>query len=177
MQSTIYAEGLADSYSWDALCKWHSLLHSQGLQDTLSAAKNIAPVHPLSLGIPFKDDRAGTGGAAGVDLSRRVSPPQQSLSDGALCTVMGRRLSRVSIGAERYPETVEALVEVGGLRDKHESLEARVGRLEANKADQTQFQHLRDLLNAMGTTQTYALYLFYSIITLTTVMIHYNDTL
>ncbi len=152
-------------------------MHSQGLQDTLSAAKNIAPVHPLSLGIPFKDDRAGTGGAAGVDLSRRVSPPQQSLSDGALCTVMGRRLSRVSIGAERYPETVEALVEVGGLRDKHESLEARVGRLEANKADQTQFQHLRDLLNAMGTTQTYALYLFYSIITLTTVTIHYNDTL
>ncbi len=154
MQSTIYAEGQADSHSWDALCKLHSLLHSQGLQDTLSAAKDIAPVHPLNLGIPFKDDRAGTGGTAGVDLSRRVSPPQQSLSDGALCTVKGRRLSRVSIGAERYPETVEALMEVGGLRDRHESLEARVGQLEANKADQTQLQHLRDLLNAMGTTQT-----------------------
>ncbi|XP_058622001.1 glutamine-rich protein 2 isoform X5 [Onychostoma macrolepis] len=125
----------------------------EGLQDTLSAAKNIAPVHPLNLGIPFKDDRAGTGGTAGVDLSRRVSPPQQSLSDGALCTVTGRRLSRVSIGAERYPETVEALMEVGGLRDRHESLEARVGQLEANKADQTQLQHLRDLLNAMEERQ------------------------
>ncbi|XP_016084959.1 uncharacterized protein C16orf96-like [Sinocyclocheilus grahami] len=108
----------------------------EGLQDTLSAAKNIAPVHPLNL-----------------DLSRRVSPPQQSLSDGALCTVTGRRLSRVSIGAERYPETVEALVEVGGLRDRHESLEARVGQLEANKADQTQLQHLCDLLNAMEERQ------------------------
>ncbi|XP_042576806.1 glutamine-rich protein 2 isoform X3 [Cyprinus carpio] len=124
-----------------------------GLQDTLSAAKNIAPVHPLNLGIPFKDDRAGAGGTAGVDLSRRVSPPQQSLSDGALCTVTGRRLSRVSIGAERYPETVEALMEVGGLRDRHESLEARVGQLESNKADQTQLQHLRDLLNAMEERQ------------------------
>ncbi|XP_042576805.1 glutamine-rich protein 2 isoform X2 [Cyprinus carpio] len=125
----------------------------EGLQDTLSAAKNIAPVHPLNLGIPFKDDRAGAGGTAGVDLSRRVSPPQQSLSDGALCTVTGRRLSRVSIGAERYPETVEALMEVGGLRDRHESLEARVGQLESNKADQTQLQHLRDLLNAMEERQ------------------------
>ncbi|KAL0198558.1 hypothetical protein M9458_007098, partial [Cirrhinus mrigala] len=118
-----------------------------GLKDTLSAAKNIAPIYPLNLGIPFKDDRPG--GTGGVDLSRQVSPPQQSLSDGALCTVTGRRLSRVSIGAERYPETVEALMEVGRLRDKHESLEARVGQLEANKADQTQFQHLRDLLNGM----------------------------
>ncbi|XP_059406685.1 glutamine-rich protein 2 isoform X4 [Carassius carassius] len=124
-----------------------------GLQDTLSATKNIAPVHPLNLGIPFKDDRAGAGGTAGVDLPRRVSPPQQSQSDGALCTVTGRRLSRVSIGAERYPETVEALMEVGGLRDRHESLEARVGQLEANKADQTQLQHLRDLLNAMEERQ------------------------
>uniref|UniRef100_A0A8C1JE17 DUF4795 domain-containing protein n=1 Tax=Cyprinus carpio TaxID=7962 RepID=A0A8C1JE17_CYPCA len=125
----------------------------EGLQDTLSAAKNIAPVHPLNLGIVFKDDRAGAGGTAGVDLSRRVSPPQQSLSDGALCTVTGRRLSRVSIGAERYPETVEALREVGGLRERHESLEARVGQLESNKADQTQLQHLRDLLNAMEERQ------------------------
>ncbi|XP_043087764.1 glutamine-rich protein 2 isoform X2 [Puntigrus tetrazona] len=125
----------------------------EGLQDTLSAAKNIAPVHPLNLGTPFKEDRAGAGGTAGADLSRRVSPPQQSLSDGALCTVTGRRLSRVSIGAERYPETVEALMEVGGLRDRHESLEARVGRLEADKADRTQLQHLRDLLNAMEERQ------------------------
>ncbi|KAI2666618.1 Glutamine-rich protein 2 [Labeo rohita] len=123
----------------------------EGLKDTLSAAKNIAPVYPLNLGTPFKDDRAG--GTGGVDLSRRVSPPQQSQSDGALCTVTGRRLSRVSIGAERYPETVEALMEVGRLRDKHESLETRVGQLEANKADWTQLQHLRDLLNAMGMTK------------------------
>ncbi|KAL1277608.1 hypothetical protein QQF64_024281 [Cirrhinus molitorella] len=125
----------------------------EGLQDTLSAATNIAPVHPLNLGTPFKDDRAGTGSAAGVDLSRRVSPPQQSLSDGALCTVTGRRLSRVSIGAERYPETVEALKEVGRLRDRHESLEARVEQLEAIKADRTQLQNLRDLLTAMEERQ------------------------
>ncbi|XP_052406737.1 glutamine-rich protein 2-like [Carassius gibelio] len=44
-------------------------------------------------------------------------------------------------------------MEVGGLRDRHDSLEARVGQLEANKADQTQLQHLRDLLNAMDERQ------------------------
>lgn len=72
------------------------------------------------------------------------------MSGGAPFTVAGRRLSRVSSGAEQYPETVEALIEVGGLKDRHESLEARVGRLEANKADRTQLQHLNDLLTAMG---------------------------
>ncbi|XP_039509894.1 uncharacterized protein C16orf96 homolog isoform X2 [Pimephales promelas] len=113
----------------------------EGLQGTVSAAKDSVPVLPLNLGSPMKDDRPGTGGTDGVDLS----PPHQSLSDEAL--------SRVSVGAERYPETVEALKEVGRLRDRHESLETRVGQLEANKADRTQLQHLQDLLTAMGERQ------------------------
>lgn len=130
------------------LCKRHSLLHSQGLQGTISTV----PVHPLNLGSPIKDERAGSGGTAGVDLSHQVSPSHQSPSDGMMRTVTGSPLSRVSIGAERYPETVEALKEVGRLRDRHESLEVRMGQLEANKADQTQLQHLRDVLAAIGTT-------------------------
>ncbi|KAK7174216.1 hypothetical protein R3I93_001422 [Phoxinus phoxinus] len=121
----------------------------EGLQGTVSAAKDTVPVLPLNLGSPIKDDRAGAGGTAGVGLS----PPHQSLSDEALCAATGRPLSRVSVGAERYPETVEALKEVGRLRDRHESLETRVGQLEANKADRTQLQHLRDLLTAMGERQ------------------------
>lgn len=120
-------------------------MRSQGLQDAVSAAKDTVPVLPLNLGSPIKDDGTGTGGTAGVDLS----PPHQSPSDEA---ATGRSLSRVSVGAERYPETVEALKEVGRLRDRHESLETRVGQLEANKADRTQLQHLQDLLTAMGTT-------------------------
>lgn len=80
-----------------------------------------------------------------------VSP--SNASDGALCTVMGRQMSRVSIGAERYPETVQALMNLGKLRDRQASMEARVGQLQANKADLSQLQHLHDLLTAIGTTQ------------------------
>ncbi|XP_051743965.1 uncharacterized protein C16orf96 isoform X7 [Ctenopharyngodon idella] len=120
-----------------------------GLQGTISAV----PIHPLNLGSLIKDERAGSGGTAGVDLSHQASPSHQSLSDETLRTVTGSPLSRVSIGAERYPETVEALKEVGRLRDRHESLEARVGQLEANKADQSQLQHLRDVLAAIEERQ------------------------
>ncbi|XP_067238798.1 golgin subfamily A member 2 isoform X5 [Chanodichthys erythropterus] len=120
-----------------------------GLQGTISTV----PIHPLNLGSPIKDERAGSGGTAGVDLSHQVSPSHQSPSDGTMRTVTGSPLSRVSIGAERYPETVEALKEVGRLRDRHESLEVRMGQLEANKADQTQLQHLRDVLAAIEERQ------------------------
>uniref|UniRef100_A0A673YFZ3 Glutamine-rich protein 2-like n=1 Tax=Salmo trutta TaxID=8032 RepID=A0A673YFZ3_SALTR len=75
--------------------------------------------------------------------------PQQSLSDGALM-VGSKPLSRVASGAERYPETVEALRDVGRLRERHNTLETRVELLEAGKADQAQLQHLRELLTDMG---------------------------
>ncbi|XP_045073533.1 glutamine-rich protein 2-like isoform X1 [Coregonus clupeaformis] len=75
--------------------------------------------------------------------------PQQSHSDGALM-VRSKPLSRVASGAERYPETVEALRNVGRLRERHNTLETRVELLEAGKADQAQLQHLRELLTDMG---------------------------
>ncbi|KAG7459586.1 hypothetical protein MATL_G00212130 [Megalops atlanticus] len=53
-------------------------------------------------------------------------------------------------GAERYPETVDALRHLGRLRQRHETLEARVALLETDKADHAQLQHLRDLLNDMA---------------------------
>lgn len=130
----------------ECLTKITAFCHSQGLQNTItvSAVKNTEPVQSLNQDTPFKQDTA--------DSPRRVSPPQPSRSDGSVISVTGRRLSRVSLGAEQYPETVEALMEVGRLRDRHESLEARVEQLEANKADKSQLQHLSDLLSAMGTT-------------------------
>ncbi|XDV13894.1 hypothetical protein PO909_002201, partial [Leuciscus waleckii] len=141
-------EELTQCVTWDemqaALISERQMIQ-EGLQGTVSAAEGTVPVLPLNLGSPIKDDRAGTGGTPVVDLSS----PHQSLSDEALCAATGR----VSVGAERYPETVEALKEVGRLRDRHESLETRVGQLEANKADGTQLQHLQDLLTALGERQ------------------------
>ncbi|XP_042172261.1 glutamine-rich protein 2-like [Oncorhynchus tshawytscha] len=75
--------------------------------------------------------------------------PQQSVSDGALM-VGSKPLSRVASGAEHYPETVEALRDVGRLRERHNTLETRVELLEAGKADQAQLQHLRELLTDLG---------------------------
>ncbi|KAJ7989405.1 hypothetical protein DPEC_G00304210 [Dallia pectoralis] len=74
-----------------------------------------------------------------------VSLLQQSFSDGAL-TAGGRLRSRV---AERYPETMEALREVGRLRERHNTLKGRVDELEASKADQTQLQDLQKILADM----------------------------
>ncbi|XP_056308490.1 glutamine-rich protein 2-like [Danio aesculapii] len=66
---------------------------------------------------------------------------------------MGRQMSWISIGADRYPETVEALMDLGKLRDRQKSMEAHVGQLQANKADLSQLQHLHDLLTAIEEKQ------------------------
>ncbi|TRZ03046.1 hypothetical protein DNTS_028686, partial [Danionella cerebrum] len=117
----------------------------EDLRETLGTASNNKPVQTLNCGSPGTE--AGFEGTVDEDLSRQVS--QLHPSDGCLNAVTGRRLSRVSIGAEHYPETVEALTEVGKLRDKHESLDTRVTFLEANKADQSQLQHLHAVLTAL----------------------------
>ncbi|XP_048042547.1 glutamine-rich protein 2 isoform X2 [Megalobrama amblycephala] len=145
-------EELQQCVTWEVM-QAALISERQKIQEGLQGTISTVPVHPLNLGSPIKDERAGSGGTAGVDLSHQVSPSHQSPSDGTMRTVTGSPLSRVSIGAERYPETVEALKEVGRLRDRHESLEVRMGQLEANKADQTQLQHLRDVLAAIEERQ------------------------
>ncbi|XP_062840801.1 glutamine-rich protein 2 [Trichomycterus rosablanca] len=75
--------------------------------------------------------------------------PQSSVSDGALPLLAGRGLSWISRGAERYPETVEALRDMGKLQEKHESLEARVELLEGRKADVDEVHRLGNLLTVL----------------------------
>ncbi|XP_053477517.1 paramyosin-like isoform X2 [Ictalurus furcatus] len=58
-----------------------------------------------------------------------------SLSDGALHQLAGQTQSQVSREVEHVPETLEALTDVGELQEKHESLEARVERLEGERDD------------------------------------------
>ncbi|XP_017572480.1 glutamine-rich protein 2 isoform X5 [Pygocentrus nattereri] len=59
--------------------------------------------------------------------------PLSTLSNGGLPLLRGQPLSWVSNGAKHYPETVEALRDVGRLQEKHKSLEARVERLEGGE--------------------------------------------
>ncbi|XP_053535619.1 GRIP and coiled-coil domain-containing protein 2 isoform X2 [Ictalurus punctatus] len=58
-----------------------------------------------------------------------------SVSDGALHQLAGQAQSQVSREVEHVPETLEALTDVGELQEKHESLEARVERLEGERDD------------------------------------------
>lgn len=55
-------------------------------------------------------------------------------------------LSRHASGSERYPETVEALRNIGKLKERFNKLEARVAALEEVKLDQSQLTHLRELV-------------------------------
>ncbi|KAF4087620.1 hypothetical protein AMELA_G00072780 [Ameiurus melas] len=63
-----------------------------------------------------------------VMLSQQDHPV--SVSERALHQIAGQTQSQVSREVEHVPETLEALTDVGELHEKHESLEARMERLE-----------------------------------------------
>ncbi|KAL6476287.1 hypothetical protein MHYP_G00147860 [Metynnis hypsauchen] len=102
---------------------------------------------PLEVGIPLTQRGSSTAGFSGMADSdsatgpelggSEISPSQQgplgTLSNGSLPLLGDQPLSRVSNGAKHYPETVEALRDVGRLQEKHKSLEARVERLEGGE--------------------------------------------
>ncbi|GAA6222134.1 uncharacterized protein LOC108878092 isoform X5 [Lates japonicus] len=62
----------------------------------------------------------------------------------------GTALSRKASGSERYSETVEALRNIGKLKEKFSKLEARVAALEEGKVDQTQLDQLREVVTDKG---------------------------
>lgn len=97
---------------------------------------------------------SSTAGSLDMVDSHGVVLPQHGTqsceSDGALPLLAGQGLSWFSKGAERYPETLEALRGMGKLQDKHERLEARVELLENRKADLDEVQRLGKLLSVLG---------------------------
>ncbi|KAM9843908.1 glutamine-rich protein 2 [Aulostomus maculatus] len=56
-------------------------------------------------------------------------------------------------GADRYPETVEALRNLGQLREAHSKLDGRVAALEEGKVDQAQLAPLRELISCKGSQE------------------------
>ncbi|KAF4078979.1 hypothetical protein AMELA_G00187960 [Ameiurus melas] len=61
--------------------------------------------------------------------------PLVSVSDGALHQLAGQTQTQVKREVEHVPETLESLMDHGELQEKHESLEARVERLEGDRGD------------------------------------------
>ncbi|XP_035392364.1 uncharacterized protein C16orf96 homolog isoform X2 [Electrophorus electricus] len=82
---------------------------------------------------------ANSSGSTGPDLGGSHEVPLLQLP-----------MSWISRGAEHYPETVDALREIGQLQERHKRLEARVEHLEGGKADQAHVQQLREILSDMG---------------------------
>ncbi|XP_072550256.1 uncharacterized protein [Salminus brasiliensis] len=111
-------------------------------------ALNVGNCVSPAAGLPgMAESRSSDGPVLG---SSQIPPSQQGLlkeSEGVLPLLVSQPLSRISSGAQRYPETVEALRDVGRLQEKHKNLESRVECLEGCKADRDQVQQLRELLS------------------------------
>ncbi len=91
------------------------------------------------------EDTGRPADSAQISSLQEETGTQQTPKTGRAAA--GGPLSRKSSGLERYPETMEALRNIGKLKDKFNQLEARVAALEEGKMDQSQLTHLRELIN------------------------------
>ncbi|XP_049417509.1 uncharacterized protein C16orf96 [Epinephelus fuscoguttatus] len=74
-----------------------------------------------------------------------LGPPQQTHPKiGSMAA--GTSLTQKAGSLERYSETVEALRDIGKLRERFSKLETRVAALEEGKVDQSQLTHLKELI-------------------------------
>ncbi|KAG9343729.1 hypothetical protein JZ751_013107 [Albula glossodonta] len=89
------------------------------------------------------------------DLQAVSPPPSSRGGTPPLSQSGGSRPKGIRRGAERYPETVDALRGLGRLGQRHEALGGRVAQLEASKADHTQLQHLKEVLNDVGKNSSF----------------------
>ncbi|XP_028842288.1 uncharacterized protein C16orf96 homolog isoform X2 [Denticeps clupeoides] len=123
-------EELKQVVTWEEM---QAVLQKDGTGSSAAVATNARPLHPVSA--------AATGGLVGTTpMSGSPVPATPPIST----TPSPETLRRVS---STHPETVETLQYVGGLRDRHECLEARVTRLEeAGKAAHSQLQHFEERL-------------------------------
>ncbi|XP_072550258.1 uncharacterized protein [Salminus brasiliensis] len=125
----------------------HCLHHVEDLKSATKVLKDKVALYPepedLTQCVTWEVMQAAL-------FSGRQKTKKQGLlkeSEGVLPLLVSQPLSRISSGAQRYPETVEALRDVGRLQEKHKNLESRVECLEGCKADRDQVQQLRELLS------------------------------
>ncbi|KAM7371432.1 hypothetical protein PAMP_008679 [Pampus punctatissimus] len=145
------AEELSRCVTWDvmrsALLSERENLHKElinsGVVDPSTAVK---PSISVSSSSRAAEDAVSPAASAVPKTSGEIStePPQMGL------TGAGMPLSQKGSSSQRYPETVEALRDIGKLKERHNKLEARVEALEEGKVDQTQLAQLRELITNKG---------------------------
>ncbi|CAK6979475.1 glutamine-rich protein 2 isoform X3 [Scomber scombrus] len=114
------------------------------------AGPGAAPAGPAAPAAP-----AGPAPHQAADTPPAVPAPPQQTPPKAGQTAGGAAPTRKGSGSQRYPETVEALRNIGKLKERHGKLEARLAALEEGKADQSQLEKLRELITNKGSRDVY----------------------
>ncbi|KAM7387558.1 hypothetical protein PAMA_009939 [Pampus argenteus] len=145
------AEEVSRCVTWDVMRSallserenLHKELANSGVVDPSTAVK---PSSSVSSSPRAAEDAVSPAASAVPKTSGEIStePPQTGPTGAAM------PLPREGSGSQRYPETVEALRDIGKLKQRHNKLEARVAALEEGKVDQAQLAQLRDLITNKG---------------------------
>ncbi|XP_059204386.1 glutamine-rich protein 2 [Centropristis striata] len=122
-----------------------------------STAANTAPSHVSTPSSPHPvDDTEGSAGhisadtRTATDAASVLSEPQQQADPNTGLMAAGVPLTRKPSGSLRYSETVQALKDIGKLKERFNKLEARAAALEEGKVDQSQLTHLKELIPNKG---------------------------
>ncbi|XP_070703471.1 glutamine-rich protein 2-like [Pempheris klunzingeri] len=151
-------EELSQCVTWDVM-QSALLTKRESLQHAPSGPVDAATTSTLSSPHPAGDaDRPAaptlqevmTDSRPAIEDPSRLSGPQQQTHPKSGHTAAGMSMSPKASAAERYPETVEALRDVGKLKDKFNKLEAHVAALGEGQVDQSQLTHLRELIANKG---------------------------
>ncbi|XP_039979920.1 glutamine-rich protein 2 isoform X2 [Xiphias gladius] len=116
------------------------------VEDTV---RTTAPSSPVISGEILNLQEA-TGARPATETSSVLSGTPQQTHSKTGPEDAGMPLSREASSSERYPETVEALRNIGKLKEKFSKLEARVVALEEGKVDQTQLAQLKEVVTNKG---------------------------
>lgn len=116
------------------------------VEDTGSPA---APSSPSISGQSISRETTTDSGPA-TEVPSVLSGSSQQTPPKTGRTAAGMTLPQKAGSLEQYPETMEALRNMGKLKENFSKLEARVAALEAGKVDQSQLTHLRELITNKG---------------------------
>ncbi|XP_023256896.1 glutamine-rich protein 2-like [Seriola lalandi dorsalis] len=138
-------EELSRCVTWDVM---QSALLNEG-ENHKDSVRTAAPGSPATSGeiLTLQGD-LGTQPATETSLVLSGPPQQTHPKTGRVAA--GLSLSLSASNSEHYSETVEALRNIGRLRENFNKLEARVAVLEKGKVDQTQLDQLREIISEHG---------------------------
>nr|XP_015211483.1 PREDICTED: glutamine-rich protein 2 [Lepisosteus oculatus] len=148
---SLYPEDLDKFITWDILQA--TLVDERAqLQEQLKAPRSKAQTpdqapgqFQVMLGAPSATPPSAQE-SSGSPAQPQAPESQPEAETPLPFATSARGSSRASSGADRYPETVEALRHVGQLKERHDALEERVELLERSKAELSQLQQLREHL-------------------------------